>query len=136
MKSVGANVHPRDVLLGSQASGVLLPVCDHYFGVEVRMRKSLQLQAEMPSHCVVTEFNHTEAMKNAAKRAAFELGYARMWSIHPNQIRPILEAFAPGEGEIDEATKIMAAAARADWASTSFNATLHDRASYRFLAGA
>ncbi|MEY4491017.1 MAG: hypothetical protein RLY41_823, partial [Pseudomonadota bacterium] len=39
--------HPRDVLLGAQASGVSLPVCDHYSGVEARMRKSLQLQAEM-----------------------------------------------------------------------------------------
>ena len=39
--------HPRDVLLGAQASGVVIPVCDHYSGVEVRMRKSLQLQAEM-----------------------------------------------------------------------------------------
>jgi len=39
--------HPRDVLLGAQAGAVRLPVCDHYSGVEVRMRKSLQLQAEM-----------------------------------------------------------------------------------------
>ena len=39
--------HPRDVLLGAQASGVVIPVCDHYSGVEARMRKSLELQAEM-----------------------------------------------------------------------------------------
>jgi citrate lyase subunit beta/citryl-CoA lyase len=39
--------HPRDVLLGAQAAGMFLPVCDHYSGVEARMRKSLQLQAEM-----------------------------------------------------------------------------------------
>ena len=39
--------HPRDVLMGAQAGSVQLPVCDHYSGVEVRMRKSLQLQAEM-----------------------------------------------------------------------------------------
>lgn len=39
--------HPRDILLGAQASAGFLPVCDHYSGVEVRMRKSLQLQAEM-----------------------------------------------------------------------------------------
>jgi citrate lyase subunit beta/citryl-CoA lyase len=35
------------VLLGAQAATVVLPVCDHYSGVEARMRKSLQLQAEM-----------------------------------------------------------------------------------------
>ena len=39
--------HPRDVLLGAQAGAVALPVCDHYSGVEARMRKSLALQAEM-----------------------------------------------------------------------------------------
>ena len=39
--------HPRDVLLGVQAGGMALPVCDHYSGVEQRMKKSLQLQAEM-----------------------------------------------------------------------------------------
>ncbi|MES2413256.1 MAG: aldolase/citrate lyase family protein [Pseudomonadota bacterium] len=88
---------------------------------------------KVPSHCVVTEFNDTAAMANAAHRASRELGYTRMWSIHPNQIRPILEAFAPGEGEIENATKIIAAAAAADWAPTSFDGALHDRASYRFF---
>ena len=39
--------HPRDVLLGAQAGRALLPVCDHYSGVEARMRKSLQMQAEL-----------------------------------------------------------------------------------------
>ncbi len=40
-------MHPRDILLGAQAQTGFLPVCDHYSGVEARMRKSLQLQAEM-----------------------------------------------------------------------------------------
>ena len=39
--------HPREILLGAQATGGQLPVCDHYSGVEARMRKSLQLQAEL-----------------------------------------------------------------------------------------
>src|SRR5437870_13351540 len=39
--------HPREVLLGAQAQTGFLPVCDHYSGVEARMRKSLQLQEEM-----------------------------------------------------------------------------------------
>ncbi|HNI75962.1 MAG TPA: aldolase/citrate lyase family protein, partial [Giesbergeria sp.] len=39
--------HPRDILLGAQAAAGLLPVCDHYSGAPARMRKSLQLQAEM-----------------------------------------------------------------------------------------
>ena len=40
-------VHPATVLLDAQGGALRLPVCDHYSGVEVRMRKSLQLQAEM-----------------------------------------------------------------------------------------
>lgn len=88
---------------------------------------------KVPSHCVVTEFSDADAMLMAARRASRELGYTRMWSIHPNQIRPILEAFAPSESEIEDATKIIAAAARAAWAPISFGKTLHDRASYRYF---
>ena len=36
----------RDVLLGAQAAVRTLPVCDHYCGVESRMRKSLRLQTD------------------------------------------------------------------------------------------
>ena len=86
-----------------------------------------------PSHCVVTEFNDLDAIRMAARRACREFGYTRMWSIHPNQIRPILQAFSPEEGEIDTATKIIAAGALNDWAPTSFNGQLHDRASYRYF---
>ena len=89
--------------------------------------------SKTPSHCVVTEFNDAAAMTIAARRALHEFGYTRMWSIHPNQIRPILAAFAPTEGEIDIATKIIAAAQQNDWAPTSFNGQLHDRASYRYF---
>ncbi|MEJ8854173.1 aldolase/citrate lyase family protein [Variovorax robiniae] len=86
---------------------------------------------KVPSHCVVTEFNDIDAMRSAARRAAGEFGYTRMWSIHPNQIRPILDAFAPGERQIETATKVVAAAERANWAPVSFEGVLHDRASYR-----
>jgi len=88
---------------------------------------------KVPSHCVVTEFSDAAVIKKAAKKAAREFGYTRMWSIHPHQIRPILEAFAPSEGEIEDATKIIASAARADWAPISFDNKLHDRASYRYF---
>jgi citrate lyase subunit beta/citryl-CoA lyase len=86
---------------------------------------------KVPSHCVVTEFSDTQAMRAAARKAAAEFGYTRMWSIHPNQIRPILEAFAPDERQIQIATKIIGAAALAAWAPVSIDGTLHDRASYR-----
>lgn len=86
---------------------------------------------KVPSHCVVTEFSDTEAMKAAAAKAARELGYTRMWSIHPDQIPVIIEAFAPVSAEVDDAVEILTAAQAAHWAPTSYHGVLHDRASYR-----
>jgi len=88
---------------------------------------------KVPAHCVVTEFNDTAALLGAASRASRAFGYTRMWSIHPGQIRPILEAFAPLAQEIELATNIMLAAQKADWAPISFSGKLHDRASYRYF---
>ena len=88
---------------------------------------------KVPSHCVVTEFNDTTAMRAAAQRAAHEFGYTRMWSIHPAQIRPILEAMAPDAAAIDLASEIVLAARAAQWAPISHQGQLHDRASYRFF---
>ena len=99
---------------------------------KLEIASACHANGKTPSHCVVTEFTDAAAMTMAARRAFQELGYTRMWSIHPNQIRPILQAFAPTEGEIDDATKIIAAAARDDWAPISFEGKLHDRASYRY----
>lgn len=98
---------------------------------KLEIASAAHAHGKVPSHCVVTEFNDTGAMRAAARKAAVEFGYTRMWSIHPNQIRPILEAFAPDERQIQIATKIIAAAALAAWAPVSIDGTLHDRASYR-----
>jgi citrate lyase subunit beta/citryl-CoA lyase len=88
---------------------------------------------KVPSHCVVTEFSDLQAIKLAATRAGRELGYTRMWSIHPSQIRPVLEAMAPTADEIEQAAELIDAARVADWAPVSFKGQLHDRASYRFF---
>ncbi len=98
---------------------------------KLEIASAAHAHGKVPSHCVVTEFNDMGAMRTAARRAAAEFGYSRMWSIHPNQIRPILEAFAPDEAQIQIATKIITNAALADWAPTQIDGTLHDRASYR-----
>ena len=89
--------------------------------------------AKTPSHCVVTEFNDDGAIMAAATRASRELGYTRMWSIHPNQILPIVEAFAPSAAEVEQACQIVVAAQEAQWAPISHRDTLHDRASYRYF---
>ena len=40
--------HPQDALFDpGEPAATALPVCDHYAGVEVRMRKSLELQSEL-----------------------------------------------------------------------------------------
>jgi len=88
---------------------------------------------KVPSHCVVTEFSDTEAMQAAARKAAREFGYTRMWSIHPSQIRPILEALAPSGADIERAAALIEVAAAAQWAPVSFEGQLHDRASYRYF---
>ena len=87
---------------------------------------------KVPSHCVVTEFTDPAARQAAAQRASQELGYTRMWSIHPSQIRPILRAFAPALAEVEAAARILLAAQAAQWAPISHDGVLHDRASYRY----
>ena len=89
--------------------------------------------AKLPSHGVVTEFHDARAIAAAASRASRELGYTRMWSIHPNQIEPIVAAFAPSAAEVEQAIEIISAAQDADWAPISHRKTLHDRASYRYF---
>ena len=87
---------------------------------------------KVPSHCVVTEFKDPQALERSARMAAQALGYTRMWSIHPDQIRPILKAFAPSAAQVDVACTIITAAQRHDWAPLSLQGKLHDRANYRY----
>jgi len=88
---------------------------------------------KVPSHCVVTEFKQPQAVRDAATRAARELGYTRMWSIHPDQIEPIVAALAPAADEVERATRIIRAGYAAQWAPTACEGHLHDRASYRYF---
>jgi citrate lyase subunit beta / citryl-CoA lyase len=99
---------------------------------KVEISSACHAHGKVPSHSVVTEFKDAKALGAAARRAAQEFGFTRMWSIHPDQIRPILEAFSPSSHEIELATKIIAAAERADWAPISVDGKLEDRASYRY----
>ena len=63
-------------------------------------------------------------------RARATIAFTRMWSIHPAQIRPIVDAFAPRTDEVALAAEILLAAQAAD--ATRHGDTLHDRASYRY----
>lgn len=99
---------------------------------KLEIASACHAHGKVPSHGVVTEFKDTRALGEAARRAAREFGFTRMWSIHPDQIRPILEAFAPSAHEIEVASKMTLQAAAAHWAPISFEGKLQDRASYRY----
>jgi len=86
----------------------------------------------VPSHNVTTEIRDTNVVRGDARRARQELGFLRMWSIHPNQIMPIVEAMRPDFAEVDEAAALLAAAQDAAWGPIQHEGKLHDRASYRY----
>lgn len=118
-------------LAGMSATGQF----EHPLVVRAKLDISAACHAHLktPSHCVVTEFRKLDLLRAAAEKASRQLGYLRMWSIHPEQIRPIVEAFAPTVAETDQATEILMAAQANDWAPISHRDTLHDRASYRYF---
>lgn len=86
----------------------------------------------VPSHNVTTELKDIEYIRKDARRARTEFGYLRMWSIHPNQIVPIVEAMRPDFSEVQAAAEILIAAQDKDWGPIQHEGKLHDRASYRY----
>lgn len=100
---------------------------------KLELASAAHAHGKVPSHCVVTEFRDQAALSAAAHKARDQLGYTRMWSIHPDQIRTIVDVFAPEAREIDQAARIICAAVGNDWGPAQVNGTLHDRASYRYF---
>ena len=100
---------------------------------KLEIASACHAHGKTPSHSVITEFNDVQGVREAARRANVEFGFTRMWSIHPSQIRPIIEAMAPAEAEIERASRVIVAALNAQWAPASVDGRLHDRASYRYF---
>ena len=86
----------------------------------------------VPAHNVTTELKDLAVIRRDAERARNEFGYLRMWSIHPNQIVPIVEAMRPDFSEVETASAILIAAQDKGWAPIAHEGRLHDRASYRY----
>lgn len=99
---------------------------------KVEIASACHAHGKVPSHNVVTEFKDQAALAQAARTASRELGYTRMWSIHPDQIRTVVAAFSPDQAEIDDAVAIIESAVAAEWAPVQYAGRLHDRASYRY----
>ncbi len=85
----------------------------------------------MPVHNVTRALDDSHRVHADARRARDEFGFLRMWSIHPSQIDPIVDAMRPGHSEVELAAAIIAAAQDAQWAPLRIAGELHDRASYR-----
>lgn len=118
--------------MGAQAG---LGQFDHPLVVRAKLEIAAACHAHgrTPSHCVFTDLKDEQALQAAAERACKQLGYTRMWSIHPSQIQPIVDAFSPSVAELDQAIEIIDAAQAARWAPIRHADTLHDRASYRYF---
>jgi citrate lyase subunit beta/citryl-CoA lyase len=99
---------------------------------KVEIAAACHAHGKTPSHNVTTEINDTSVVASDAHRAAAECGYTRMWSIHPNQIKPIVKSFAPRLSEVNEAAAILSQAQSTQWGPIQHNGKLHDRASYRY----
>jgi citrate lyase subunit beta/citryl-CoA lyase len=87
---------------------------------------------KIANHNVTVDVKDPETAYADAYRARHEFGYLRMWSIHPEQIDPIIKGMTPSREEIDEAKEIIAAAVSAQWGPIQLNGRLHDRASFRY----
>jgi citrate lyase subunit beta / citryl-CoA lyase len=102
------------------------------------MRAKLEIAAaahafgKVASHNVTTEIRDLSVVADDARRALFECGYTRMWSIHPSQIKAILQAFTPNADEVSKAADILNKAQAANWGPIQQHGELHDRASYRY----
>ncbi|MDK9703119.1 MAG: aldolase/citrate lyase family protein [Sulfuritalea sp.] len=86
----------------------------------------------IPTHNVTIDLNDSDVVREDARRARHEFGFLRMWSIHPRQIQPIVEAMRPDFVEVTEAAGILMAAQNAGWGPIAWEGKLHDRASYRY----
>ena len=86
----------------------------------------------VPAHGVTLALDDPALVRADAERARREFGFLRMWSIHPSQIEPIVDAFQPDEAELATAVAVLVAAQAAAWAPIRHENKLYDRASYRY----
>jgi citrate lyase subunit beta/citryl-CoA lyase len=90
-------------------------------------------QGVVPAHNVSLDLKSPYNVFRDAWRARNDFGFLRMWSIHPSQIQPIVDAMKPDLGEVADASEILLAAQRANWGPIQYQGELHDRATYRYF---
>jgi citrate lyase subunit beta/citryl-CoA lyase len=87
----------------------------------------------VPTHNPCLVLDDPRVPRQDAETARREYGFLRMYSIHPGQIQPIVEAMAPAQEDVARATEILLAAQAADRGPVSHRGEMHDRASYRLF---
>jgi citrate lyase subunit beta/citryl-CoA lyase len=87
----------------------------------------------VPAHNVSLDLKNPQNVFSDASRARTEFGFLRMWSIHPSQIQPIVDAMKPDLREVADASAILVAAQRSSWGPIQYQGELHDRATYRYF---
>lgn len=86
----------------------------------------------VPAHNVTLDLKNPYQTWADARRAREQFGFLRMWSVHPAQIRPIVQAMQPDFSEVERACAILLAAQRASWGPITHQGELQDRATYRY----
>jgi citrate lyase subunit beta/citryl-CoA lyase len=87
----------------------------------------------VPAHSVSLDLKNPYNVFRDAWRARNDFGFLRMWSIHPSQVQPIVDAMKPDMAEVADASRILLAAQRASWGPIQYAGELHDRATYRYF---
>jgi citrate lyase subunit beta/citryl-CoA lyase len=86
----------------------------------------------VPIHGITQEYKDPAVVEGDARRAREEFGFLRMYSIHPDQIAPIVRGMQPRDTEIADASAILLSAYTREWGPVGYAGKLHDRASYRY----
>ena len=87
----------------------------------------------VPAHNVSLDLKNPHNVYRDAWRARNDFGFLRMWSIHPSQIQPIVDAMKPDLREVSDAAQILLGAQRVSWGPIQYQGELHDRATYRYF---
>ena len=87
-------IGPREALFDDGEAARALPVCDHYCGVEARMRKSLELQAELGPG--VRRHARRRGRRAGRRRARARAADGRAGELAAQPLRPRRRARAAG----------------------------------------
>src|SRR3989338_1868044 len=87
----------------------------------------------VPAHNVTLDLKNREQTLADARRARYDFGFLRMWSIYPTQIDAIVEAMMPDHSRVERGCQILLAAQENNWGPIQFEGELHDRATYRYF---